>query len=228
MLGELTANPLFGLVISIFIYELFCRIQARTKLVILNPLILTMITLIVLLKATGISPEDYNQGGAILQMMITPATSALAVTIYRNLETLKKNLLPVLGGCLAGALTAVGSSYFLCRLFGLSDELTLSVLPKSITTPFALAMSEGIGGIQAVTLICVTFAGIAGCIGAPLLIRLFRVKNPVASGIAIGSCSHALGTTKALEIGEVEGAMSGIAIGVTGLLTVIVLTVFVH
>ncbi|WP_343210243.1 LrgB family protein [Anaerolentibacter hominis] len=219
---ELTANPLFGLVISIFIFEFFKIVQKKTRMVILNPLILTMAAIIVILLTFHIPLENYDQGGVMLKLFITPATCALALSIYNNYEILKEHLLPILGGCFVGSLTAVLSSYFLCRLFGLSEQLTMSVVPKSVTTPIALALSESLGGIDSITLACVTIAGIGGCIFAPALVKIFHIKNPVAAGIGIGSCSHALGTTKAIEMGEVEGAMSGIAIGISGIMTVLI------
>jgi putative effector of murein hydrolase len=128
-------------------------------------------------------------------------------------------------GTLVGSLVSVASAYFLCKAFGLDDILTKSMLPKSVTTPFAMAISESIGGIPAVTVAAVVLTGILGNVLAPLLIRLFRVKNPIAAGVAIGTASHAVGTSKAIEIGETEGAMSGIAIAMAGIFTV-VLSVF--
>ena len=138
-----------------------------------------------------------------------------------QLEQLKKRLLPVLAGALVGSICSVGSILLLSRLFGLDESLTASLIPKSVTTPIAMSVSQQLGGIVPVTVAAVVVTGIVGAVFAPTFIRLFRVKDPVAAGLAIGVSSHALGTTKALEIGEVEGAMSGIAIGIAGLITVI-------
>ena len=125
-------------------------------------------------------------------------------------------------GCTVGSLTSMGSVYLLCKLFGLDGAMTASLLPKSITTPIAVEVCQTHGGIVPVTVIAVIFTGILGSILAPFLLRLFRVKNPITAGLAIGACSHAVGTSKALELGETEGAMSGLAIGVCGIITVIV------
>ena len=138
---------------------------------------------------------------------------------------LKKNLIPILAGTFTGSVASIASVLVLCRLFGLSDELTASLIPKSVTTPIAMEISKQQGGIVPITVAAVIVTGIFGAVLAPIFIRIFRVKNPVEAGIAIGTCSHALGTSKALELGEVEGAMSGIAIGVAGIITVI-LTMF--
>lgn len=124
-------------------------------------------------------------------------------------------------GCTAGSLTSMGSVYAMCRLFHLDDAMTAALLPKSVTTPIAVSVAESLGGIQSITVIAVLITGILGSLLAPVLIRLFRVKDAMTAGLSIGACSHALGTSKALELGETEGAMSGLAIGVCGILTVI-------
>ena len=152
---------------------------------------------------------------------MAPATASLAVSIYRQLPLLKKNLLPVLAGCGTGSLASMGSVWLLCRLFRLDEALTASLLPKSVTTPIAIEIASQYGGIPSITVAIVVLTGILGAAAAPALIRLFRIRNPVEAGLAIGTCSHAVGTSKALELGEAEGAMSSIAIGVSGLLTVL-------
>ena len=159
-------------------------------------------------------------------LFLGPATVCLAVTIYAQIDLLKKNLLPILAGCAAGAVTSVLSIWGLCRLFGLDRTLTVSLLPKSVTTPIATAIAEGQGGIVSITVAAVIFTGILGNLCAPALARLFRVKDPVAAGLAIGACSHAMGTARALELGETEGAMSGLAIGLCGLATTILALFF--
>ena len=163
----------------------------------------------------------YNNGGAVINMFLAPATACLAVSIYTRIQILKENAIPILVGCTVGSLSSMGSVYVLCRLFGLDEAMTASLLPKSITTPIAVEVCQSHGGIVPVTVIAVIFTGILGSILAPYLIRIFRVKNPITAGLAIGACSHAVGTSKALELGETEGAMSGLAIGVCGIMTVI-------
>ena len=139
---------------------------------------------------------------------------------------MKRYFIPVLAGCLAGSLTSMLSAWGLCRLFGLNDSLTASMIPKSVTTPIAMEVSGKLGGVPSITVAAVVVTGIFGAALSPLLVKLFRVRNPVAAGVAIGTCSHAAGTSRALEMGEVQGAMSGISIGVSGLLTVLIALLF--
>ena len=165
--------------------------------------------------------EAYNQGGALINLFLAPATACLAVSIYTKVELLKQNWLPILVGCAAGSLTSMGSVYALCRLFRLDESLTAALMPKSVTTPIAVSIAASHGGITSITVVAVILTGILGSILAPTLIRVFRVRDPLTEGLAIGAGSHAVGTSKALELGETEGAMSGLAIGVCGILTVL-------
>ena len=152
-------------------------------------------------------------------MFLGPATACLAVSIYSKIDLLKKNWLPVLVGCAVGVVTSVGSILVMCRLFGLDRDMTISLLPKSVTTPIAVAVSEGHDGMVAITVAAVIVTGILGNLIAPFLVKLFRIRDPLAVGLGIGACSHAVGTAKALEMGETQGAMSGLAIGLCGILT---------
>lgn len=214
-------SPLFGIVLSIAAYSAGLWLNRKLKSPLVNPLLIAIALVILFLNALGIPPEAYNRGGAVISLFLAPATAVLAVSVYRQLEVLKANFLPVVLGCLAGALTSMGSAYLLCRLFGLDDRLIASMLPKSVTTPIAMEISRQGGGIVSVTVAAVVLTGILGAVFAPLLIRVFRIKSPVAAGVAIGASSHAVGTSRAIELGEVEGAMSGIAIGVSGIITVL-------
>ncbi len=224
-MSEIYASPLFGIVLCIFSFEIGLWINRKTHSPLANPLLITVVICIAVLQIFSIPLESFQQGGDIITMFLAPATAALSLSIYNQLDTLKKNLLPILAGTLTGSITSIGSVIGLCKLFGLDEELTASLIPKSVTTPIAMEVSRQHGGIVSITVAAVIVTGIFGAILAPVLIKLFRVKNPVEAGIAIGTCSHALGTSKALEIGETEGAMSGIAIGVAGIITV-VLTMF--
>ena len=221
MFETVVYSPLFGIVLSIAAFEAGIWIQKKTRKAICNPLVIAILLCIAVLVLFDIPLEAYNKGGDIINLFLGPATACLAVTIYSQIDLLKKNLLPILAGCVAGTATAVFSILGMCRLFGLDSQLTISLLPKSVTTPIATAISQGQGGITAVTVAAVCFTGIMGNLCAPLLMKLFRVKDPVAAGLAIGACSHAVGTAKALELGETEGAMSGLAIGLCGIITTI-------
>ena len=221
LLSELLSSPFFGIALSIVAFSIGVWIQKKTGLVICNPLIIAIVLVSGVLLLFKIPYESYNEGGSIINMFLAPATSCLAVSVYTRVELLKKNWLPILAGCVAGSLTSMGSVFLLCRLFGLDEAMTYSLLPKSVTTPIAVGIAEGHGGISSITVAAVILTGIMGSILAPFLIRLFQVKDAMTAGLAIGACSHAVGTSKAIEIGETEGAMSGLAIGICGIVTVV-------
>ena len=151
--------------------------------------------------------------------MLGPVTAVLALNIYNQRRILKENFLPVLVGCLAGSLTSVGSILLLCRVFHVDEALTASLLPKSVTTAIAMGIAESRGGVAGIAAAAVMVAGLTGAVLAPLFARLFHITEPVAEGLAIGACSHALGTTRAMEIGPVQGAMSSMSICICGILT---------
>ena len=221
-MSDVFSSPFFGIALSILTFWIGAKIQKQLKSVICNPLLIAILLTSVVLLAFDIPYESYNEGGAIINMFLTPATACLAVSIYTKIQILKENCIPIVVGCTVGSLASMGSVWLLCRLFGLDEAMTASLIPKSITTPIAMEVCQSHGGIVPVTVIAVIFTGILGSILAPFLIRLFRVDNPVTAGLAIGACSHAVGTSRALELGETEGAMSGLAIGVCGIITVIV------
>lgn len=225
-MAELTSSPFFGIALTALCYVLGVKIQKKTGLVVCNSLVLAALMVIAVLTVFHIPYENYNAGGSLINLFLSPATVCIAMSIYAQRETLKRNLLPVLVGCTAGAVASVGSVWALCRLFGLDEALTVSLLPKSVTTPIATAIAEGHGGMVPITVAAVIFTGILGNLCAPLLIRLMKAKGPMEKGLAIGACSHALGTAKALELGEAEGAMSGIAIGLCGIVTTILALFF--
>ena len=219
-MAQLFESPFFGIALSVIAFWAGIRIQKKTGLVACNPLIIAIV-LIVGVLLFRIPYEAYNQGGALINLFLAPATACLAVSIYTKVELLKQNWLPILVGCAAGSLTSMGSVYALCRLFRLDESLTAALMPKSVTTPIAVSIAASHGGITSITVVAVILTGILGSILAPTLIRVFRVRDPLTAGLAIGACSHAVGTSKALELGETEGAMSGLAIGVCGILTVL-------
>ena len=218
---EWTNSPFFGVALSVLAFWVGVKIQKKTGLVVCNPLLIGVILVIGLLLALGIPYAYYDQGGSLINLFLSPATACLAVAIYSKVQLLKENWLPILVGCVVGSAVSMGSILGLCRLFGLDEAMTASLLPKSVTTPIAVSVAQAHGGIPSITVVAVILTGILGSILAPVLIRLFRVKDPVTAGLSIGACSHAVGTSKALELGETEGAMSGLAIGVCGLVTVI-------
>ena len=225
-MNVLVESPYFGVALTVLAYWIGVKVQKKTGLVICNSLIVAALFVVVVLVAFDIPYDAYYNGGNLVNMMLGPATACMAVTIYSKRELLKKHWLPVLIGCLAGATASIVSIYLMCRLFGMDGAMTISLLPKSVTTPIASAISESQGGIKAITVAAVCVTGIGGNLAAPYLVKLFRIKDPVAAGLGIGAASHAIGTAKALEIGEAEGAMSGLAIGICGVITAILALLF--
>lgn len=221
MMQELVSSSFFGIALSIIAFWIGVKIQKKTGLVICNPLIIAIVLVSAVLLIFKIPYESYYEGGEIINMFLAPATACLAVSIYTKIELLKKNWLPIVVGASCGSLASMGSVYLMCRLFGLDEAMTASLIPKSVTTPIAVGIAGSHDGIVSITVVAVIFTGILGSILAPTLIKIFRVEDPMTAGLSIGACSHAVGTSKAIELGETEGAMSGLAIGICGILTVV-------
>lgn len=225
-MSQMLQSPYFGIALTLLAYWFGVTVDKRFQSPFTNSMIVAVGTIIVVLLTFDISYDDYNVGASMVSMLLSPATACLGVSIYNKRDVLKAALIPVLAGCIAGTLTSVISVGVLCKLFLFSDEMTYSILPKSVTTAIAQAIAQDYGGIPAVAALAVAFAGIGGNLVAPTLAKLFRVKNPVAEGLAIGACSHGMGTAKALQIGETQGAMSGLAMGLCGIFTAIVALAF--
>jgi predicted murein hydrolase (TIGR00659 family) len=215
-------SPLFGILLTLVTFEIGVTISKKFKYSFLNPLLIANVLIVGFLLITGISLESYNVGGDYISVMLSPATVVLAVPLYRQISKLKQFWKPILAGIFAGSLTSLACVIVVSKLVGLSETLMLSLLPKSITIPMGSVVSAQIGGIPPVTIIAITITGITGAVSAPAVCRFCRIKHKVAQGIAIGTASHALGTTRAMEMGEVQGAMSSLSIGVAGLFTAIV------
>ena len=215
-------SPLFGILLTLVAFEIGVLISQRFKYSFLNPLLIGNILIVGFLLITGISLESYNIGGDYISVMLSPATVVLAVPLYRQIQKLRQFWMPILAGIFAGSLTSIGCVLFFSKILGLSSTLMLSILPKSVTIPMGSVISAQIGGIPSVTIIAITVTGITGAVTAPAVCRFCHIKHKVAQGIAIGTASHALGTTRAMEMGEVQGAMSSLSIGVAGLFTAVV------
>ncbi|MBE6936117.1 MAG: LrgB family protein [Ruminococcaceae bacterium] len=211
----------FGAVISILAYALGNAIQKKWKFAIFNPLLIAIILVIAVLLVLGVEYEDYNRGADYITWFLTPATVCFAVPLYEQYERLKKNWRGLLVGSVAGVVACLLSILLLSVLFRLSHEQYVSLLPKSITTAIGIALSGELGGIPTLTVASIMVTGLFGNIVARGVCRLFRIKEPAAVGLAIGAASHAIGTVRAREIGEEEGAISGLAIVICGILTVI-------
>ncbi|NCC78624.1 MAG: LrgB family protein [Clostridia bacterium] len=219
---QLIDNPIFGVLITLMAYEAGLYLQRRTGIAILNPLLISTILIILFLVITGIEYERYNTGGKIVSFFITPATVALAVPLYRNFKLLRANLWPIFLGITAGVLVNFASLYILVEFTQMGKEMFYTLVPKSVTTPIGIELSQQIGGIPQITIAAIIISGLTGVILGPVIFRVFRIRDKVARGIAYGTTSHALGTTKALEEGEIQGSMSGLSIGIAGLLTAVV------
>ena len=219
MADALLSSPFFGLTLSAAAWCLGCQVQKKTGFLLCNPLLIAVALIIAVLAVFRIPYASYAAGGDFIKLMLGPVTAVLALNIYNQRVILKENFLPVLAGCLVGSLTSVGSILALCRVFHVDEALAASLLPKSVTTAIAIAISESRGGIPGLTVTAVLIAGAFGAMFAPHFAKLFHITDPVAEGTAIGSCSHGLGTAKAMEIGSLQGAMSSIAVCICGIIT---------
>lgn len=219
---SLGQSQYFGLAISVAAYLLAAWLKNKTKLAVLNPLLISSALIIGCLLCLGMDYETYNKGAGFLSWLLTPATVCLAIPLYRQLHMLKKHGLAVAAGISAGVAASAVSIFLLCRLLGLGHTHYVTLLPKSITTAIAMGVSEEAGGIVTLTVMSILVTGVMGSIMAESVLKLFKITHPVAKGLALGTSAHAVGTTKALEMGEVEGAMSSLSIAVAGLMTVVV------
>lgn len=215
-----------GVVLSIAAYEIGVFLKKKTNSAIFNPLLVSIILVMVFLVIFRIDYESYNDSAKYLSYLLTPATVSLAIPLYQQLELLKKNFTAIILGILSGVLTSAGVILAMSILFGLSHEEYVTLLPKSITTAIGMGVSEELGGYVTITVAVIIVTGILGNIIGEVVCKVFRIKNPISRGLALGTSAHAIGTAKAMEMGEVEGAMSSLAIVVAGLCTVIGASVF--
>lgn len=221
-MNSIVSNPLFGILLTVFSFYIAGGISKKIKTPLANPLLIATIICIIILKVFRISYADYMEGAQFVSMFLVPSTATLGLSIYRQKKILKEQFIPIVAGCLIGSLISMGSTVLLCRLFVLRSNMMYSLLPKSVTTAIALDISEQLGGLRSITLMAVIICGIGGAIIHPIVIRMLKLKDPVAIGVSFGTASHAIGTAKALEMGEIEGAVSGVAMGVAGICTVII------
>lgn len=222
----MTDSIFFGAVISVLGYLI--GIFFKKKLYVLNPLLIAIVFVILFIEIFNIDYETYNSGAKYVSYLLTPATVCLAIPLYRQINILKSHAKEVFIGIIAGVVASMGSILLMSYLFGLTHEQYVTLLPKSITTAIGMGVSEELGGIQTITIAVIIITGVIGNIIAEWILQIFRIKEPVAKGLAIGTASHAIGTTKALEIGEIEGAMSSLSVAVAGLMTVITASVFAN
>lgn len=222
MLESFINDPFFGIFLTLFFYLIGVKLHQKWKLAIFTPLIFAIICVIIFLLVFDIPQTAYNNGGQFLSIWITPATVCLAIKLENNYQYLKDNYIPILTGIISGVLLHTVLILALCLLFSFNGELFVTLFPKSITTAIAVGVSESLGGLQSLTVAVVVFTGVLGAAIGPALFKMMKINDPVAQGIALGAGAHAVGTTKAIEMGEVQGAMSSLSIVVTGITVVIV------
>ena len=221
-------NNYFGIILSFAAYEIGKWINKKVKNPLANPLLIAILIIIAFLKFTGIDYEYYAKGGNFIKAFIGPATVAMVLDLYINIESLKKNFIPIIIGVGAGCIIAMTSAIILCKIFAIDKDLISSLIPQSITTAIAISLSEEYNGVIALTAICVVIRGVTGAVFAPSVVKLFKIKDPVAQGVAIGCASHAVGTSEARKMGEIQGAMSGLSIAVAGIISVFLMPLAIY
>ena len=221
-MNDLFESSMFaGVTISLLAYLTGMVLKKKLKLPIFNPLLVSIILTIIILVVADVDYDGYNKGASYLSWLLTPATVCLAIPLYEQWNLLKKYYQAVLLGIAAGVLTSLTTVFVLAKLMGLDHKEYVTLLPKSITTAIRMGVSEEFGGYVTITVAVIVVTGVFGNIFGELICKIFRITHPISKGLAFGSSSHAIGTAKAIELGEVEGAMSGLAIAVTGIMTVI-------
>ncbi|MBV7276640.1 LrgB family protein [Clostridium sp. PL3] len=222
----LTISSYFGFALTLAAFGFGVKIKERFKFAILNPIIISSTVIIVLLLVFNIDYELYDRGTDLISKLLTPATICYAVPLYRQIHILKKNFVAIFISTFCGVMTSLLCILGMSKFFSLNLSIYYSLLPKSITTAIGMVLSKQTGGVVAITIGAIMVTGLTGAVIAQRIYKWFRIKNPIAKGLALGTSAHAIGTTKAFEIGEVEGAVSGLAIVITGLMTVILLPLF--
>ena len=226
-MNEFFQNSLFaGVTLSLLAYMVGAALKKKFRLGLLNPLLVSIAITILVLLVGEIDYEVYNESAKYLSYLLTPATVCLAIPLYEQWSLLKKNYKAVLCGLLAGAVTSMATVFALSKICGLSHEEYVTLLPKSITTAIGMGVSEELGGYVTITVAVIILTGVLGNMMGELICKVFHITEPISKGIAYGASAHAIGTAKAMELGEVEGAMSGLAIAVSGILTVMLAPLF--
>lgn len=212
--------------LSLLTYILGLEIKKRVKFSILNPMLISIVITIAVLLIFKIDYETYYEGAQYISYLLTPATVCLAIPLYEQFQLLKKNWKAIMIGILSGVLTSGVSIMCMSMLFGLNHNDYVTLLPKSITTAIGIDVSTELGGYVSITVAAIVITGVFGNVIGEVVIRLFRIEEPMAKGVALGTASHAIGTSKAMELGEIEGAMGSLSIVVAGILTVLLAPVF--
>lgn len=225
---QILNTQLFGLVTILAFYNIGLFIQKKAKKPIFNGLLICIILIILFLKITDIPYEKFKIGADIMNFMLGPVTVVLAVPLYRQFDLFKKHIKEILIGIVVGVVTSFIIITIIGKLTLTNNEIVYSILPKSITTPMGISLVNALGGVESITVVCIIATGIFGNILGDLVLKIGKIKHPVSKGIAMGTAAHAMGTSKALEMGEVEGAMSSLSIGISGVLTVMLVPILMN
>lgn len=227
MINNILENSAYwGIAVSVVGYGIGVLLNKKLKTGIANPLLISIVFVIAVLLVFNIDYERYRESSEILSWLLTPATVCLAVPLYEQIHLLKQNYKAVMGGIISGVFASLISVVLFCLLFGLDKGIEISLLPKSITTAIGMSLADELGGIDTLAAAAIIVTGIVGNVMCRGVCKVFKITEPVAVGIAIGTSSHAVGTSKAFEIGEVEGAMSSLSIAVAGIITVAAIQIF--
>lgn len=228
-MNDLFESSMFaGVTISLLAYLTGTVLKKKLKFPIFNPLLVSIILTMIVLVVADVDYDAYNKGASYLSWLLTPATVCLAIPLYEQWNLLKKYYQAVILGIAAGVLTSLTTVFVLAKLMRLDHKEYVTLLPKSITTAIGMGVSEELGGYVTITVAVIVVTGVFGNIFGELICKIFKITHPISKGLAFGSSSHAIGTAKAIELGEVEGAMSGLAIAVTGIMTVILATAYAN
>ncbi|CAH0220759.1 LrgB family protein [Priestia megaterium] len=209
---------LFIIIATVALYLVMAKVYVRFSYPILIPVLTTTVFVILLLLAFHISYDEYMIGGKWINSLLGPAVVALAYPLYKQREMLVKYSIPIIGGVFVGLFAGMISGLVFAEVFGIDRSLILSIVPKSITTPVAIQIATGLGGVPSMTVVFVMIAGFSGVILGPLLLKWIRIKSSLGKGIALGSASHALGTSKAFEYGELTVSMSSVSMTLSAVL----------
>ena len=217
-------STFFFVAITIGCFSLANLCQKKLKQPLLNPILVSAVMIIAILKVLNVPNTVYQAGCQTLSFLLTPATICLAISFYEQFQKLKSHISAILTGVLAGTVCSIGLIYLLSNFFDLNQALTASLLPKSVTTAIGVALSEEIGGIGAITTAAIVITGIFGNVAGPALCKLFRIRSEVAQGVAFGTSAHVIGTAKATEMSELAGAVSSLTLTIAGIATTVLLS----
>ena len=224
MIELFSVSTYFFTALTVVAYALAAAFQRKTRMVVFNPIVIAGFAIIGFLTLLDIPSSVYQQGCQVLSYLLTPATICLAISFYEQIGRMKRHLLPILVGVLAGVVCSAGSIYMLGKLFAIPDWMLCSLLPKSVTAAIGVAISEEIGGIAAITTGAIAVTGTFGNIAGPGICRLLGIRHPIAMGVAFGTASHVIGTSKATELSRLAGAVGSLSLTIAGLFTVVLLS----